>query len=324
MPFTSPKTLLAAALSVLMLAPAVAAAADYPTKPIRLLVPYPAGGPNDVLARLLSVKLGESLGQQVVVENRAGAGGNIAAEAVAKSPNDGYTLLLPALAYAANPALFSKVPYKFADFAPVSVFAKGPLVLVAHPSLGAKSVRDVLALAKAKPGTLSYASGGAGSSPHLAGELFKSVAAVDLLHVPYKGTAEFMSDLLAGRVPLSFSSPLVIKPHVQSGALLALGVTSPQRSPGWPGVPSIAEAGVPGYDVEAWYALLAPAGTPAEAVNKLNTAINDALKAPDVQARMGGLGVDPVQGTPAQAAAYLDAEARKWTKVIRDAGIKLD
>ncbi len=318
------KALLAAVAAVCLLLPLAASAADFPTKPIRLVVPYPPGGPNDVMARLIGVKLTESLGQQIVVENRGGAGGNIAAEIVARAPADGYTLLLPALAYAVNPALFAKVPYKISDFTPVSIVAKGPLVLVAHPALGAKSIKDVIALAKAKPGEIAYASGGTGSSAHLAGELFKNMAGVNLIHVPYKGTAEFMNDLVGGRAPLAFASPLVLRAHVQAGTLLALGVTSMQAARGWDNVPAIADAGVPGFEVEAWYAVLTPAGTPADVVARLNGAINDALKAPDVMEKMNGLGVSGAQNTPAQAAAYINAEVIKWNKVIKDSNIRLD
>ena len=300
------------------------AADNFPTRPLRLIVPYPAGGPNDVLARMVSAKLTEAWNQQVIVDNRPGAGGNLAAELTARAPGDGYTMILPAMAYAVNPTLYSKVPYKFEDFATVTVVAKGPLVLVVAPSANLNSVKDLLAAAQAKPGQLQYASGGNGSSLHLAGELFKLMAGVDLLHVPYKGTNDFIPDLLAGRVPISFSSPLVMQPHVKAGRLRALGMTSAKRSPGWPEVPTIAEAGVKGYEMDAWYGLLVPASTPRALVDTLNKAVSNGLKAPDVQERLASLGVEAVASSPADAAKYIAAEERKWSKVLKAAGIKAD
>jgi tripartite-type tricarboxylate transporter receptor subunit TctC len=299
-------------------------AEEFPTRPLRLLVPYPAGGPNDVLARMVSAKLSESLRQQVIVDNRPGAGGNLAVEIAAKAPADGYTVILPAMAYAVNPTLYTKVPYRFEDFTPVTIVAKGPLVLVVAPSVGVGSVKELIAAAKAKPGQLQYASGGNGSSLHLAGELFKLQAGVDLLHVPYKGTNDFIPDLLAGRVPISFSSPLVMQPHVKAGRLKALGVTSAQRSPGWPEVPTISEAGVKGYEMDAWYAILVPSATSKAIVALLNRHIVQGLKAADVQERLAGLGMQAVADTPESAARYIAAEERKWNKVLRAANIKAD
>jgi len=301
-----------------------AAAEQFPTRPLRLLVPYPAGGPNDVLGRMVSAKLSESLGHQVVVDNRPGAGGNLATDLAAHAPGDGYTMILPAMAYAVNPTLYSKVPYRFEDFTPITIVAKGPLVLVVAPSLGINSVKELIAAAKAKPGQLQYASGGNGSSLHLAGEFFKLQAGVDLLHVPYKGTNDFIPDLLAGRVPVSFSSPLVMQPHVKGGRLKALGVTSAKRSPGWPEVPTISEAGVKGYEMDAWYALLVPSSTPKELVTLLNKQVVQGLKATDVQERLASLGVEAVADTPEHAARYIAAEERKWSKVLKAANIKAD
>ena len=302
----------------------LSAADNFPSRPLRLIVPYPAGGPNDVLARMVSAKLTEAWNQQVIVDNRPGAGGNLAAELTARAPGDGYTMILPAMAYAVNPTLYSKVPYKFDDFATVTVVAKGPLVLVVAPSANLNSVKDLIAAAQAKPGQLQYASGGNGSSLHLAGEHFKLTACVDLLHVPYKGTNDFIPDLLAGRVPISFSSPLVMQPHVKAGRLRALGMTSAKRSPGWPEVPTIAEAGVKGYEMDAWYGLLVPASTPKALVDTLNKAVSNGLKAPDVQERLASLGVEAVANSPAEAAKYIAAEERKWSKVLKAAGIKAD
>jgi len=319
------KTLAAAAGAALIaLASTASVAADYPVKPLRLLVPYPAGGPNDVLARIVASKLNEGFNQQILVDNRPGAGGNLAAEIASRAQPDGYTFILPAMAYAVNPTLYSKVPYRFDQFIPVTIVAKGPLVLVVHPGAGLNSVKELLVAAKAKPGALQYASGGNGSSLHLAGELFKYVAKVDLLHVPYKGTNDFISDLLAGRVPLSFSSPLIMQPHVKAGRLKALAVTSLKRSSGWPDVPSIAEAGVPGYEMDAWYAILLPAGTPQAVVQTLNGAIAKGLQAPDVRERLAGLGMEAVGDSPASAAKYIAVEEAKWSKVLRAANIRAD
>jgi len=300
------------------------AAEEFPSRALRLLVPYPAGGPNDVLARMVSAKLAEYMGQQVVVDNRPGAGGNLATELAAHAPADGYTMILPAMAYAVNPTLYSKVPYRFEDFAPVTIVAKGPLVLVVAPGAGINSVKELVAAAKAKPGALQYASGGNGSSLHLAGELFKLQAGVDLLHVPYKGTNDFIPDLLSGRVPISFSSPLVMQPHVKAGRLKALGVTSSKRSAGWPEVPTISEAGVRGYEMDAWYAMLVPAATPKPVVTQLNKQVVRGLKAPDIQERLAALGVEAVADTPEDAARYIASEERKWSKVLKAANIKAD
>ncbi len=301
---------------------AAAPAADYPNRPLRLIVPYPAGGPNDVLARLTGGKLTELWNQPVVIDNRPGAGGNLAVEVTARAEPDGYTMVLHAIAYAVNPTLYSKVPYRFDQFTPVSIVAKGPLVLVAHPSLNVNTVKELIALAKAKPGQLQYASGGNGSSLHLAGEMFKIATGVDLVHIPYKGTNEFIPDLLAGRVPLSFASPLIMAQHVKAGRIKALGVTSLKRAKGWD-VPAIAET-VPGFEMDAWYAILVPAKTPKDVVNKLSATINKGLNMPDVADKMAGLGVEPVGGTPQQAAVYIDAEIKKWSQVLKTAGIKAD
>jgi tripartite-type tricarboxylate transporter receptor subunit TctC len=316
------RVVLACAFAAACAMPAMAA--DFPAHPLRLLVPYPAGGPNDVLGRMVSAKLAESLGQQVIVDNRPGAGGNLAAELAAHAPGDGYTLILPAMAYAVNPTLYSKVPYKFEDFTPITIVAKGPLVLVVAPSLGINSVKELIAAAKAKPGQLQYASGGNGSSLHLAGELFKLQAGVDLLHVPYKGTNDLIPDLLGGRVPIAFSSPLVMQPHVKAGRLKALGVTSAKRASGWPEVPTISEAGVKGYEMDAWYAMLVPSSTPQNLVTLLNRHVVHGLKAADVQEKLASLGVDAVADTPEQAAKYIASEERKWSKVLKAANIKAD
>ena len=323
--FSSRLQILAAGLAAAVLWFALPAAAQtFPERPIHLYVPYPAGGPNDVIARLVGQKLGDNLGQQIVIENRPGGSGNIAVEALARAPADGYTLVLPAIAYAVNPALFSKVGYTFDQFAPVSIVTKGPLVLVVHPSLGVKSVKELIDLARSKPGALDYGSGGNGSSLHLAAEMFKQQAKVDIQHIPYKGTNDLIGDLLTGRVPISFMSPLIAKEHVKQGKLIALGVTSPQRSDSWPETPTIAEAGVPGFAVEAWYAILAPKGTPKPVVDKLSSEIAKAVQAPDVKAKLATLGNESVGSTAAEAEKYIAAEADRWAKLLKAANIRSD
>lgn len=315
-----------AALAIATIAsfPAAAVAAEtFPVRPVRLIVPYPAGGPNDVLARMVGGKLSEAWKQQVVIDNRAGAGGNLAVDVASRAPADGYTMILPAMAYAVNPSLYSKVPYTFQQFTAVTIVAKGPLVLVAAPNAGINSVKELLAAAKAKPGQLQYASGGNGSSLHLAGELFKYVAKVDILHIPYKGTNDFIPDLLSGRVPISFSSPLIMAGHVKAGRLKALGVTSAKRVTGWD-VPTIAEAGVPGYEMDAWYAMLVPAGTPQAIVSRLNKDIVQALRSSEVNEKLGSLGMEAVGNSQQEAAKYIAAEAAKWNKVAKAANIRAD
>ncbi|MEO8509140.1 MAG: tripartite tricarboxylate transporter substrate binding protein [Betaproteobacteria bacterium] len=301
-----------------------AAAVDYPNRPITLVVPYPPGGPNDVIARTLGPEMSQVLGQPVVIENRPGAGGNLATGIVAKAAADGYTVLLPGIPYAVNPSIFEKVPYTFAEFKPVAVLARGALVLVVHPSLGLKSVAELISAAKAKPGQIAYASGGVGTSPHLAGELFKKTAGVDLLHVPYKGTGDFMSDLLGGRAPVAFVSPLVIRQHVEAGKVVALGVTSLQPLRGMEGVPAIAERGVPGYEAYGWYALLVPAGTPADVIDRLSNASQRALKSQAVQDKLFSLGLDIVHTTPAEADAFIKGEVSKWSRLVKDANIRAE
>lgn len=305
--------------------PAAFAATDYPTRPVTMVVPYPPGGPNDVIARTLAPEMAQVLGRPMVIENRPGAGGNTATGYVAKAPADGYTVLLPGIPFAVNPFIFDKVPYAVADFRPIAVVAHGPLVLVAHPSLGVKSVAELIAAAKAKPGGIAYATGGTGTSLHLAGELFKRSAGVDLLHIPYKGTGELMADLLAGRTSVAFVSPLIVRQHVEGGRLVALGVTSLKPLRGMEQVPTIAQAGgLPGFEVYGWYGLLVPAGTPNDIVEKLSAASAQALKSKAVQEKLFSLGLDIIQTTPAEADAYIKAEMAKWGKLIKEANIKVD
>lgn len=300
----------------------VAPAAAYPDRPIHLLVPYPPGGPNDVIARLVANKLDDKFGQQIVVENRPGGNGNIAVVATARAAPDGYTIVLPAMAYAVNPSLFADVGYAFDQFTPVSIVTEGPLILAVHPSLNVKSVKELIALAKTEPGKINYGSGGNGSSLHLAAELFKSEAKVDLQHIPYKGTNDMLADLLTGRVSLAFISPLVAKQYVASGQLVALGITSAERSASWPDTPTIAEAGVPGYAMQAWYAVLAPKATPKDVVDILSSAIAEAVQSPGVTEKLQSLGNVPVGSTAAEAAGYIEKEAKRWHDIVAAAGIK--
>ena len=319
------KQFLQMAMSVAACTLSMAALAnDYPSRPIKMVVPVTPGGPNDIFARALGPRMAASLGQQIVVENQAGAGGNLATAAILRQPHDGYTLLLHGMTYAVNPSIYgASSPYAVKDYTTVSVIGKGPLVLVVHPSLGVKSVAELLALVKTRPAGIEYASGGTGTSPHLAAELFKNVSGANLLHIPYKGTSAFMPDLLAGRVPVAFVSPLVVKPYIQAGQLVGLGVTSARRSKGWD-LPTIAESGLAGYDFDAWYAILTPAGTPAPVVTRLNAVIGEAMAAPEVVEKWNSLGMELVRATPAEAAAYVDAEAAKWAKVVKDANIKAE
>ena len=317
------KTLVLSAFACALVLSAAFAAESFPNRPVRLIVPYPAGGPNDVLARMVGGKLGEAWSHQVVIDNRPGAGGNLAVEVASRALADGYTMILPAMAYAVNPSLYTKVPYAFEQFTPVTIVARGPLVLVVTPSAGINSVKELIAAAKAKPGQLQYASGGNGSSLHLAGELFKYMAGVDMLHIPYKGTNDFIPDLLSGRVPISFSSPLIMAGHVKAGRLRALAVTSAKRVAGWD-VPTIAESGLSGYEMDAWYAILVPAGTPPPLVAQLNKQIAQALRASDVQEKLSSLGMEAVGSSAQDAARYIAAEERKWMKVAKAANIRAD
>ena len=303
-----------------------AQAQDYPTKPIRLVVPFAAGGATDVLARLVGERLTASLGQQVVVDNRPGAGGNIGSDIVAKAEPDGYTILMGAVGtHAINPSLYPKMPYDpVKDFAPVTLVASVPNVLVVNPEVPANSVQELIDLAKAKPGELNFASSGNGTSIHLSGELFKAMTGTDIVHVPYKGSGPAVTDLLGGQVQMMFDNMPSSLPHVKAGKLRALGVTSAKRSPALPEVPTIAEAGVPGYDATSWFGILAPAGTPEPVVTRLQGAIVQALGEPEMRQRMADLGAEPVGDTPAEFGQFIAAEIAKWAKVVNDAGVKLE
>ncbi|CAG9173679.1 tripartite tricarboxylate transporter substrate binding protein [Cupriavidus pampae] len=312
--------------AALLMAAAAPAHAAYPDHPIRWVVPFPAGGAMDNIARTLGEDMSKSLGQAIVVENRPGAGGNIGAEMVARAPADGYTLIIVANGMAVNPALYGKLSYDpIKDFAPVSLLAVVPNVLVTSKAKNpVKTVAEVIASAKAKPGKYSYASAGNGTSIHLAGELFTSMAHVDLLHIPYKGSGPAMTDLLGGQVDYMFDSITSAKPHIDSGKLTAIAVTTSVRSSALPNVPTVAEAGVPGYELSPWFATFVPAKTPQAVVDTLNRAMLEALKKPAVQQRLAAIGAEPIGSTPAQLRDHLAKETVKWGVLIRERGIRGD
>ena len=300
-------------------------AQNYPARAIKLVVPSSPGGGSDIVARILAHKLSEQVGQQVVVENRAGAGTIIGNDAVAKSAPDGYTLLMGLSTLAINPSMYATVPYDaLRDFAPISQAVSGPNVLILHPSVPARTVKELIALAKAKPGSLTFGSAGMGTSPHLSAELFKTLAHVDMVHVSYKGIAPAVADLLGGHVSLSFSVVPPAIPHVKTGKLRALAVSTAKRSALLPELPTIDEAGVPGYDAVSWYATLAPAGTPQPVVSKLNTEITRQLQAPELRTKLAGLGLEVKTSTPEECAAFMSADWKSWDKIIRALNIKLD
>jgi tripartite-type tricarboxylate transporter receptor subunit TctC len=300
-----------------------AQAQQYPTKPVRLVVPAAPGGGTDITARIIAPKLSEQLGQQVVVENRAGAGTMIGSEAVARAAPDGYTLLMGISTLAINPAMYKKVPYDaLKDFAPISQVVSLPNVLVTHPSLPAKTVKELVAFARARPGQLNYASAGVGTNPHLSMELFLAMTGLKMTHVPYKGAGPGLVDTVAGHVSVMTPSIISGLPHVRGGRLRALGVTSAKRAGGVPDIPTIAEAGVPGYDAVQWFGVLAPTATPRAIVVRLHGEIVRVLQAADVKGRLSGDGADPVGSSPEEFAAFLRAETAKWAKVVKDAGIQ--
>ena len=306
-----------------LIASHAALAQTWPTKPIRVVVPFPPGGGTDIVARLVSPKMAEILGQPFVIENRAGAGGNIGTELVAKSPADGYTLLVASASTAINTTLVPNLSWDFSrDFAPVVLLVVNNHLLAAHPSLPANNVRELVALAKAKPGQVTYASYGSGSSAHLTAELFKLMAGVDLLHVPYKGAAPAVNDLLGGQVNIIFADVAAMLPHIKSGKLKALGIGAAKRFEGLPDVPTIAESGVPGFEAGGFLGLVAPAGTPQAVIQALNAAAQKSLALPEVRDRLLALASPPVGGPPEQFASYIKRDIDKWARVIRAANIK--
>ncbi|MEN9315388.1 MAG: hypothetical protein RIS35_1781 [Pseudomonadota bacterium] len=299
---------------------------NWPTKPIRLVIPFPAGGATDILGRIVAQELNKALGVSVIADNRAGAGGNIGAEVVAKSAPDGYTLLMCTIGtQSINAALYSKLGFDpLKDHAPVTLVATVPNVLVVNPSVPAKSVKELIALAKSKPGKLNYGSSGNGSSVHLSGELFKSMAGVFMTHIPYRGSAPAVADLLAGQIDLMFDNLPSVIPHIKAGKLRALAVTSPKRSPALPDLPTIAESGLPGYDATSWFGVVAPAGTPPAIVNRLQQAIARSLVTPEVREKLQGMGAEPVGNTPEVFDQFIRSEAVKWAKVVKFSGAKVD
>ncbi len=299
-------------------------AQGYPGKPIRIIVSYPAGGANDIVARMVGQKLHETLGANIVVDNRAGAGGTIGADIAAKAPADGYTLLMAAGAHALAPSLYSKLPYDIArDFAPVSISAKSTYLLVVHPSVPARSVRELIALARARPGSLNYASSGIGAPPHLAGEMFNTLARVQLTHVAYKGDTPALADLLGGHVDLAFIAVSATAAYIKAGKLRALAVTSAQRTPVMPDLPTVAEAGgLPEFDISTWWGMLAPSGTPADAINRLSAAMAKIAAMSDVKSRFGELGLEATADTPDHFGAFIKSEIQKFAKLAKLAGVK--
>ena len=308
---------------LLLAVAALASAQNYPSKPMRVIVPYATGGATDLIARLVGQKLSERLGQPVIVENRAGAGGVIGADVVAKAPADGYSLLLAVPAEMAILPHLQKMPYRVdRDFAMVSLAAITPLIFVTHPALPVKTVQDVIALARSRPGQLTYASAGTGGVQHLAGELLKITAKIDLLHIPYKGAGPVMPDLLGGHVAMFFSGMPPAMPHVRAGKLRALAVTTAKRSPTIPEVPTMQESGMPGFDIANWFAYFVPAGTPADAISRLNSEINRALQLPDVREKLASVGAEVVGTSPLELERFLQKESAKFAQLIKASGAK--
>ena len=303
----------------------LASAQNYPAKPIRVVVPLAAGGPGDVLARAVSQKLSEQVNQPVVIDNRPGANTNVGTEFVAKAPADGYTLLATASTLTINPSLYPVLPYDpIRSFAPITLIGSTPLILVVHPSLPVKSLKDLIALAKAKPGELHYGSAGNGSTLHLAGEMLNSLARIKLVHVPYKGVTGAFSDLLGGQISIMFPGAPIALPQVRAGKLRAIGTTGEKRSAAAPELPSLGESGLPGYEVSVWYGMLAPVGTPLAIVTRLHAEISKIIQLPDIKERWATLGAEPLHNTPEQFAAFLKADLGKWAKVVRESGAKID
>lgn len=298
------------------------ALAAYPDRPVRLIVPFPPGGPTDIVARPLAQNLSENLGQQVIVDNRGGAGGNIGAAAVVKSAADGYSLLMGTVGtHAINASLYKKLTFDpVKDFAPVSLVAQAAVVLVVHPSVPAKTLNEFIALARFKPAQITFGSAGSGSPGHLTGELFKDMAGVDLVHVPYQGSAPAISDLLGGQIHAMFDPIQATLSHVKAGKLRILGVSSSKRSSALPDVPTIAEAGVPGFETTAWWAVFAPAGTPKEIITKLNTEIVKIMRSADMKERLRQLDIEPIGSTPDQLAAFMKTETAKWSRAVKFSG----
>jgi tripartite-type tricarboxylate transporter receptor subunit TctC len=314
-----------AAVLALALVSACGWADDYPSRPIRLVIPFTAGGGTDIAGRVVAARLADRLNTTIVIDNRTGAGGIVGTEIVSKAAPDGYTLVLVSSSHAINPSLRKRMPYDaIRDFTPVTLFVYSPGMLVVNPVIPATSVKDFIAYVRSKPGQLSYGSAGTGTPVHLAMELLKSLAHIDIVHVPYKGAADGMNDLIAGRVVAMIPSAASVLPHVKSGKLHGLAVTSRARTAAAPDIPTMIEAGVPNYDAASWYALLAPAGTPRAIVQHLATETATVLKQPEVRDRLVSLGMDPVGNTPQELAGYLREEIAKWRRVVQASGAKID
>lgn len=323
---TPPAAIARTTVAVLLMTAALQAAAQqYPARPIRIVIPFPPGGGSDVVGRLVGIRMGEQLRQTVVADNRPGAAGVIGTDIVAKAPADGHTLLLASGSHSINASFGRKLPYDaIADFTPVSRLATIPNVLAAHPALAARSVKELIALAQSKPAQINYASAGSGSTQHLAMELLKFAAKIDLTHVPYKGASPAEVDLLAGRVQIMFGTVPATVPHVKSGALRAIAVSSSKRSALLPDLPTIAESGVPGFEVVSWYGILAPRGTNASSVMTLNAAINEAVKNQELRDRLAVSGAEIITSTPPEFGAFIAGEIRRWQELSRTTGLKLD
>ena len=318
------KALIAATIATLVVFPVRNTdAQNYPTKPVRLIVPFAPGGPNDVIGRVVAQKVSELIGQPVIIENRAGAGGAVGTAAAGTAAPDGYTLLISGTSsLAINPSLYTKLPYDpIRDFAPVSLVGTAPSLLAMHPSVPARSVKELIALAKSRPGQLNYASGGAGSAPHLAGELLNSMAKIRMVHIPFKGGGPALAGLMSGQADLFMGGMSAAMPPVKNGRLRGIAVTSPKRSQFMPDLPAIAET-LPGYDVVNWYAIFAPAATPKEIIGRVNAEIVKAMASPEVRKRFADLATDAASSTPEELAAYHRGEIKKWAQVVRTAGIK--
>jgi tripartite-type tricarboxylate transporter receptor subunit TctC len=316
-----------AALSMAMLVlSGIASAQNFPNKSIRFLVGFAPGGSTDILARLIAQKMSENIGQQVVVDNRTGAGGIIAAEALAKSPPDGYTMLACTTGnFAIIPYLYKSVPYNAdKDLAPVTQTGSLPYIIVVHPSLPVKNVRELIDFVKTRPAQINYASSGVGTASHLAAAYFASAAGINMVHVPYKGTGNAMGDLIAGQVVLMFDQPVSSMPLVKAGKLKALGISSEKRFPTLPEIPTVAESGVPGFDAVSWAGVCVPGGTSRDIINRLQTEIAKVLKLPDIAERLMRDGIEPVGSTPEQFQAFIEREKVKWSKVVRDSGARAD
>lgn len=296
----------------------------YPIKPVRMIAPFPAGGSSDLLARILSQKLSETLRQQMVVDNRPGAGANLGTQIAARATADGYTLMICSVTTTINISLYKNPGYTLKDFTPISRLAIGPTALVVHPSVAAKSVAELIALAKARPGQLNYGSGGAGTPSHIIGEVFKHSARVNITHVPYKGTGQSINDLIAGQIQIVFASMPVSFPHMKTGRLRALAMTGAKRTQLAPDLPTIAESGVPGFAFDSWWGMLAPAGTPPAVIGRLDAELRRALALEDVKARLGDLGVDAAYAPPIDFGNFMRAEAAKVAKIIQDAAIRIE